>query len=152
MDSRRTCISHLIDIAFKRIEHLLALGITHLKMKMRTSGASCIATPGHHLTGLHRNLIRCQREIHLKTLLRILLFLQIGSNTHIKALQMAINSGRSIGMRQIERIAISPRAYRNTNHITLLHGMDRFSLRPLCLEINAGMEMIASQLAKATAQ
>ena len=121
-------------------------------MQMGSTGTARVAAPRHYFTRLDRDLARIERQIDLETLQLILLGFQVRGDLRIITLQMAIDRRGAIGVCQIERIAIAPRADRDSSHIARLHRMHWFTLGSLRLEVDARMEMVAAQLAEVPTQ
>ena len=76
--------------------------------------------------------------------------IDIGLNIGSKTLQMSIYTGVSIGMSDIENLAITNRTNGNPAYVSSLAGKDRVPFTAPGFDVESGMEMSRSRFAKGT--
>ncbi len=147
-----TRVAQVRHVEGHRVDHLVRVRAPYFEVQMRTARRAGVAAEGNDVALAHAEKRAVWKEIDGEAFLTVLLPAHIACHCGGKGVKMAVDRRVTVGMRDIERIAIASGADRDARHVAVGHGMDGMSRRALRLDVQPPVEMIRAQLAEVGAQ
>ena len=146
VEQRRRLVEGLVHAPGDIVQGDIRFRVADLHMEMRAGRGSGVAHLPHHVALPHRELVRPEMQVDAETFVLILRLLHTPRHVVAEAEHVSVHRSRTVGMRDIHTVAVSPGTHGHAGDIAALDGMDVIAHPAADTPVHTAVEMVVPQL------